>query len=296
MSRKYSLYIIQYTLAITLVMALASCRSSKKTVKDDTDVNTSATAQVNTQRASDEQTVAKIIAGQQTTRGLRSKVNIRLSYGGKSTSASGQLKMKRDEIVQVSITALGIMELGRMELTPQHLLVLDRVNNQYLQVAWTDVPELADAGVDFTTFQALFWNELFVPGISGTPAPTDFEVEHQTKQLTLKPKTTRANTKQVAVNFLVGATNALIQQTNVVPSDSRRKMSFQCAYSDWNTLNGKQFPKEMMLNVVSGNSKYSLKLTSSNLQSDESMGNLNTRIPSGYRQVTLDQIMRMLAQ
>ena len=295
MRRKYPLFIIYYTLAITLMMALSSCRSSKKTIKDDTDVTTSGSTQINT-KMSDEQTVASVIAGRQTTKGLRSKVGIRLSYDGKSTSTSGQLKMKRDEIIQVSITALGIMELGRMELTPQHLLVLDRVNNQYLQVAWTDVPELADAGVNFTTFQALFWNELFVPGISGTPSATDFEVERQTSQLTLRPKTARANTKKVAVNFLVGTTNALIQQTNVKPSDGKSKMNFQCAYSAWNTLEGKQFPKEMQLSVNGGSKSYALKLTASNLQADESMGNINTRIPTGYKQVTLDQIMRMLAQ
>ena len=295
MRRNYLQSIVHYTLAIALVMAFVSCRSSKKAPKEDTDI-TSSTAQVTTQPASDAQIVASVLAQQQTVKGLRSKVSVRLAYGGKSASASGQLKMKRDEIVQVSITALGIMELGRLELTPQYLLVLDRVNNQYLQVAWTDVPELAQAGVDFSTFQALFWNELFVPGISGTPAATDFDVDRQSSQLCLKPKATRANTKKVAVNFLVGAANALVEQTSVVPSDGRTKMSFQCAYSDWSALAGKKFPKTMNLNVSESNNIYALKLTSSSLQADESMDNLATRVPSGYKQVTLDQIMRMLAQ
>lgn len=295
MRRNYLQSIVHYTLAIALVMAFVSCRSSKKAPKEDTDI-TSTTAQVTTQPASDAQIVASVLAQQQTVKGLRSKVSVRLAYGGKSASASGQLKMKRDEIVQVSITALGIMELGRLELTPQYLLVLDRVNNQYLQVAWTDVPELAQAGVDFSTFQALFWNELFVPGISGTPAATDFDVDRQSSQLCLKPKATRANTKKVAVNFLVGAANALVEQTSVLPSDGRTKMSFQCAYSDWTALAGKKFPKTMNLNVSESNNIYALKLTSSSLQADESMDNLATHVPSGYKQVTLDQIMRMLAQ
>ena len=276
-------------------MALASCRSSKKAPKEDTDI-TSTTTQVTTKPTSDAQVVASILAHQQTAKGLRSKVGVRLTYGGKNASASGQLKMKRDEIIQVSITALGIMELGRLELTPQHLLVLDRVNNQYLQVAWTDVPELAQAGVDFTTFQALFWNELFVPGISGTPAASDFDVDRKNTLLLLTPKATRANTKKVAVNFLAGAANTLLQQTDVKPSDGSTKLSFQCAYSDWTALAGKQFPKSMFLSVVEGNKSYALSLNSSNLQTDESMGNLATRVPSGYKRVTLDQIMKMLAQ
>lgn len=277
---------------IIAILMMTSCRSSKKENGDST---SSTTAQVGT-RANDQEIVASVLESRQNVQGLRSKVSVRLAYGGKTASASGQLKMKRDEIVQVSITALGIMELGRLELTPQHLLVLDRVNNQYLQVAWSDVPELAQAGVDFTTFQALFWNELFVPGISGIPTASDFDVERQSGQLLLQPKATRANTKKLAVNFLVSTASALVEKTNVTPTDGRRKMSFQCAYADWNTLAGKKFPKSMNLNVRDGNNSYALTLTSSSLQADESMGNLTTRIPSGYRQVTLDQIMRMLAQ
>lgn len=255
-----------------------------------------ASIQVGTSQSLEDNIVASVAAGRQTAQGLRSKVSVKLSYAGKSASTSGQLKMKRDEIIQVSITALGIMELGRLELTPQHLLVLDRVNNQYLQVAWSDVPDLAQAGVDFSTFQALFWNELFVPGISGQPAPTDFNVERASSQMRLIPKSERANMKKVAVEFLVGASNSLIEQTNVKPSDGKAKMNFQCTYSNWTTLDQKKFPREMYLSVLSGSSNYALTLTSTNPQVDESMGNINTRVPSGYRQVTLDQIMSMMAK
>lgn len=292
-SRKYTFCIIRFALAITLVLALASCRSTKK---DGIDGTTSESSQVTTKPSEDDKIVATVAAARQTARGIRSRVSVKLKYGGKSASASGQLKMKRDEIIQVTITALGIMEVGRLELTPQYLLVLDRVNKQYLQTRWSEVPELVNAGVDFTTFQALFWNELFVPGISGAPAATDFQVEHINTQLRLTPKASRANTTKVAANFLVGATNALLQQTNVTPTDGRTKMSFQCTYSDWGTLAQKKFPQEMFLSVMSGSKNYSLTLSSSNLQVDESMSDLSTRVNTGYKRVTLDEIMKMLAQ
>ncbi|MCR4995653.1 MAG: DUF4292 domain-containing protein [Bacteroidales bacterium] len=282
-------------LAIAAMALITGCRSSKKATTDTPDVNTTATT-VQTVKNSDESIVAAVAANRQTTKGLRSKVSIRLNYDGRSASASGQLKMKRDEIIQVAVYALGIMEVGRLELTPQYLLVLDRVNKQYLQVAWDEVPELAQAGVDFSTFQALFWNELFVPGISGTPATSDFKVERENSTLKLTPKTSRANTKKVAVDFLVGSANSLIQQTNVLPTDNKTRMSFKCNYSDWSTLAQKKFPQEILLSVVASNKNYSLKLSSSSLQTDESLGNLYTRVSTGYKRVTLDQIIRMLAQ
>ncbi len=278
-----------------LMTLLVGCRSTKKAVKDDTDVTTAATPVPPVTPAGDS-FVARVIANRQMAKGLRSRVSVKLSYDGRSVSAGGALKMKRDEIIQVSVTALGIMEVGRLELTPQQLLVLDRVNKQYLQIAWHDVPELAQAGIDFSTFQALFWNELFVPGITGTPAATDFDIDEQAANRHIKPKAKRANTKAVAVSFLADAAKALLQQTNVVPADASRSMSFQCAYADWTTLAQKQFPRQMLLSVSASKKQYALTLNSSNLQTDETMGDLSTRVPTGYKRVTMEQIVRMLAQ
>lgn len=295
MHRKYSLSIIHYTFAIILVMAMASCRSSKKATQGD-DIATSTTSQVSTKPSTEEKTVAAVIANQQTAKGLHGRVGLKLRYGSSSASASGQIKMKRDECILVTVMALGIMEVGRMELTPQHLVVLDRVNKQYLQVGWSEVPELANAGVDFSTFQALFWNELFVPGIKGTPAATDFEVKPEVNGIRLTPKAARANTKKLAANFLVGTSTSLVQQTNVVPTDGQSRMNFQCTYSDWGKLGGKKFPKEMFLNVNEGSKNYSLTLSHSNLQTDETLDISPTRVPTGYKRVTLEQIVKMLAK
>lgn len=280
---------------LAIVLLLFSCRSSKKVVTDDPSVPASSTA-VQTGPSSDAMLVTAVAANRQTAKGLRSRVNIKLQYDSQSASASGQLKMKRDEIIQVTITALGLMEVGRLELTPQQLLVLDRVNKQYLQVAWDEVPELAQAGVDFTSFQALFWDELFVPGISGSPEAADFDVEHESSTLRLTPKASRANTKKVAVNFLVATAKAMISQTNLQPSNGHAGTTFSCNYDDWGAVAGKPFPQQMTLNVTSGGKNYTLRLNSSNLQADESMGQLNTRVGTGYKRVTLQQILKMLAK
>lgn len=293
---KRTSFIVCYTLFITFTLVLAGCRSSKKAPKDTDIISDVSTNQVSTRPTAEEQTLSSVIATRQTAKGLRSRVGIKLRYGSKSASASGQMKMKRDEIIQVTVMALGIMEVGRLELTPSQLLVIDRVNKQYIQVGWNEVPELAEAGIDFSTFQALFWNELFVPGLTGAPAVADFDITKESPILVLTPKSSRANTKKLATSFHVGTSPAQLQQTRVTPTDGRNKMNFMCTYSDWGKLDGKQFPKTMYLSVGEGSTNYSLNLDHSSLQTDESMGDLTSRVPSGYKRVTLEQIMRMLTK
>lgn len=71
--------------------------------------------------------------------------------------------MKRDQMIRISLRMLGF-EVGVMEFTPADVLVIDRFNKQYVRAAYNEVGFLRQAGLDFYSLQALFWNELFLPG------------------------------------------------------------------------------------------------------------------------------------
>lgn len=100
--------------------------------------------------------------------GISAKLNFTaMQQGVKKASAGGYLRMKRDEIIQARLVAL-IVEIGRLEMTPEYILVQDRMNRQYVKVRWEDVPQLKEAGADFQTFQQLFWGEYPMKGKSLT--------------------------------------------------------------------------------------------------------------------------------
>ena len=71
----------------------------------------------------------------------------------------GTLRMKRDDVIQLSLVALGIMEVARIEITPEYILLVDKMGQQYMQTAYADMPALSQAGVNFQTLQAYFWGE-----------------------------------------------------------------------------------------------------------------------------------------
>lgn len=227
-----------------------------------------------------------------TTNGLRSKINVAIMTDSK-LSASGTLKMKRDEIIQISLSAImGMMEIGRLELTPEYLLIQDRINHQYIKSSWDNIPYLSATHADFYTFQSLFWNDVFVPG-KKTPEVNDFEIGMREGFCVLNQA--KAN-NDILLTFLVNATSGLLEQTSLSSMTKAPEARIDWNYGEWSTLNGQSFPTQMLMTIHSGKGDLAAQFTLSRLQSDENMGNLNTTIDTNrYKQVDINQIIRKLA-
>ena len=127
---------------------MASCRTHKQAADELT-----TTPDATTSTSMDKKPAAE------QEQGISAKLNFTaLQQGVKKASTGGYLRMKRDEIIQVRLVAL-IVEIGRLEMTPEYILVQDRMNRQYVKARWDEVPQLKEAGADFNTFQQLFWGE-----------------------------------------------------------------------------------------------------------------------------------------
>ena len=93
-----------------------------------------------------------------------SKVRIEITGKGERITANGSLKIRKGRMVQLSITPLLGIEIARIELTPDTLLVIDRFNKQYVQVPLERLGFPGHAGHAFQALQGLFLNQLFLPG------------------------------------------------------------------------------------------------------------------------------------
>lgn len=94
---------------------------------------------------------------------LTAKTAITVDYDQEKYSFKGRLRMRRNEVVQLSITALGVVEVALIEFTPDAAYILDRVNKRYTKLEYS-TGLLNTVGVNFSTIQALFWNRIFIPG------------------------------------------------------------------------------------------------------------------------------------
>lgn len=282
---------------VLLLLALASCRSHRKVMQDGDGVLTDGTSvPTEAPAVAQRSIVTQVNANRQPASGLRAKMSMRLVAGTREVTVGGSLKMKRDEIIQLQLTALGLLEVGRLELTPGYLFVQDKINKRYVHIGWDEVPALQATGIGFATFQALFWNELFVLGKTTEPAESDFKTIRKKNTVTLEPAHVTAAQKDLALSFLVDAAQNLIQQTSV-SAQQKAKVSFACAYDDFAPIDDKPFPRRLSLTVASDARTYRADITLSRLQADNTMGNLATSVNNlSYKEVTFDEIMNLITK
>ena len=84
--------------------------------------------------------------------------------------------MKRDDVIRLQLMAFGFVEAGRIEMTKDYVLIMDRINKQYLKAPWMSVDFLRNSGMNFQTLQALFWNELFRPNQTALVKTNDKQI------------------------------------------------------------------------------------------------------------------------
>ena len=162
---------------IPVALMLASCHSSKKAAKDDVD-KTKPTATVVTPSTSSttstKNTPSKTVAPTDTVSARKdvkvkiadgtnftSKVRVNIIQDGKNISTTGTLRMRYGDVIQLTLVdpVLGIAELGRMELSPDKMLIIDRVNKRYVDTPYSEFNALKSKNIDFATIQDFFWQE-----------------------------------------------------------------------------------------------------------------------------------------
>ena len=151
-----------------LLLMLASCHSSKKATKDHSDktkptttVSTTTTKTTPSTKSPDKQepdlNKMKIAADTNFT----SKVKVTITQDGKDINTNGNLRMRYGDVIQLTLVdpVLGIAEIGRIELSPNKVLIIDRVNKRYVDTTYEDFSALKSRDIDFNTIQEFFWQE-----------------------------------------------------------------------------------------------------------------------------------------
>ena len=267
-------------LAAFLLMA---CGSQKTAVTQSS--GTKAT------KALSEQThMQSLLDNRLTVSNLTAKVKVRVSLGDREITTNGTLRMRRDDVIQISLVdpLVGIAEVGRMEFSRDRVLIIDRFNRQYIDVPYAEVSFLQRAGVDFNTLQSLFWNEVFEPGTTA-PVAANFQFTDQTPTVFIDYKDRLLNYR-FTTSVL---TNTLNKTTITSPSDPTAKFAFD--YSDFENFDHRPFPRDMVMSFRMGQREASLSFSLSNVRSNSDW-QAHTPAPSKYTKADAEKIFRSLVK
>ena len=222
---------------------------------------------------------------------LTAKMSLALDVSGKTTRVNGTMRIKKGEVIQLSIAPFLGIEVARAEISPFGVLVIDRMNKRYVRVSFTELQELTNAQLDFHTLQALFLNEIFLPGKKDLTSRDllAFDIELVGRDVRLDVR----KTKRFAYTFLMQGTEALLKESLVGLKDANYALSWK--YENFRSLGQKQFPNTMTLSFMGlkkpMNATFSLSRVSANSNWES-----YTKVSDKYEQVKLEDLIKRLLE
>ena len=244
---------------VAALILLASCSKKEKEV-----------VVVDSQSIINSEIVEQVNSNRNMTPQVSSRISLKLEAGAKKLNVGGTLKMQRDDVIQISLQVFGLVEAGRLEMTQDYILILNRLGKQYVKASYADIPFFRDNGINFFTFQALLWNELFTPNSMGnTPKLMDYAQQQEGENLILTHTTPTLVTK-----FLTHAATHLLKQTDLAGANGCMKWT----YNSWARLNGKDFPDKMGMDMNFKNASVKAEMALSRLHMEEKWKETRTAI------------------
>lgn len=295
--------IATWALAAFVMIAISSCGSKKSLVKDSKNAHKTETQQqVGTDNALNSLELQKarflqMVADNAVyTDFINSKIKLKVQTGSKEITLPGVLRMHKDDVIriQVQIPLLGT-EAARLEFTKDYVLIVDRIHKEYCKGNYNQLDFLKRNGLTFSSLQALFWNQLFVPGAERID-------QNSLKQL----EADLANTASTPIRLKKGnmsylwQTNSKTGQIEKTTIDYSSKQSGNTKvvvnYDNFVQLGVKQFPSQLTIDanttaLKGGAKKLNVNINMNNVNTDSDW-ELRTSLSKKYEEVSVENVLK----
>lgn len=281
-------------LSLIAALALASCGSTKKIAGDSS--NTAITTSPTVVQSGNAY-IQKVNDNAVTVNAIVADLDFTMGSGSRNVSVGGSLHMKKDDVIRIQLVALGIMEVGRLEFTKDYVMIVDKFHKKYVQEDYNKVSFLKDNGLDFYALQALFWNQLYMPG-------KDKVSNSDLKEFKVQPATAKDCSNillekgSFSYNWLANDNTSLIENVDVkYKSTSHGATDVNCKYSKFVKVGSKQFPSDIKLSMqttaIKGGKNLSLGLALDDIKTSEKWETRTT--PSKkYEKISVEEMLNLL--
>ena len=272
--------------ALALPLLLASCGTKKK-VAEASKPLTAEQAKDSINRHEFVQLVNDHALGKKF---LTSKVKFSVEVGAQNLTLTGNLRMKRDDVIRLQLMAFGFVEAGRLEFTKDYVLIMDRINKLYLKAPYSHIDFLRNSGLSFYSLQALFWNELFQPNRQEV-RPEDYD-----------RYSANLGGDDVVISLEDGKLNyswlsdraGVIKMANILYKDKLNgNTQLNWDYQNFEQLEdrNKQFPTQQGITLTTPKKEVKLYIKF-NYIGAETEWDTRTTISTKYREVSIDEILQ----
>ena len=213
-----------------------------------------------------------------------------ISLGGaKSLSSSMTMKMVRNKSIYISVRPMGIMEVAKLVITGDTLIVVDKLHKRYL----CENVKLITSGIpaDVSTVQDIFLGRAFLlgKGTYNSAMASNFDLEESGEKLLLKPV---EGEKEFDYEFAFDKALKLLSST-VKPHGGGKKDTYSVVYSNVKKTVAGNVPNDLSVSTVMNGSTVKLSLEYKNLKWNEEV-NIDTKLPKNYERMSGSSLLNML--
>jgi len=186
-----------------------------------------------------------------TTLSLKSKA--KLNINGNDNSVNMAIRIKKDEKIWISITAIAGIEVARALITPDSLLVINRLQSVVLKKPFSYVRKFANKQVSFTMLQSILTGNTIA----------DFTNEQATLDLEATGFSIKGEQGDLAFNLLF---NTLLKPSVTELNNVTTGQALKVEYADYQLVEAVLFPSVVKVNSVSGKDKISIAFDFSKIE------------------------------
>lgn len=219
-----------------------------------------------------------------------SRVSLSLSSGTRSLSSKSNLKILRDRALQLSIQPLFGVEMLRLYIDTDSIVLLDRMNKRYVKESLNDVKKHYPVGFDFKTVQSLLTNRIFLSGHSEV-SYGDY-VKFSTSRVSDLYYQINSVDKESGIEYsfsIDGNDRVALAHIN----EPVRKYSMDWIYDEFMLRSDKIFPHRMNVKLSTSKRKADIGMEFSGIVLDEEF-DLAISIPSSYSRADFNSLIKIL--
>lgn len=265
--------------ALLAVSLLVSCKSGKVATEGRSSVRLAGEAQL-----------AAVIENTPVFDSFSSRLKLTVPVKKSNYTLSGTLKMQRDQLIQISLLVPIIRtEAARIEISPEGVLVIDRLHKRYISVPVSELKDIFHAEIDFPMLQSLFSNAIFLPGKRSLVRKdyASFDVRSQEED---EIELSRQSSEFV-YSFLTSAQTNRLLSSSIETHSSKYGLLWK--YNDFVEVGGTTFPTQMIVRISEQKKTRQSVMELSRLSVDKQTLT-PASIPARYEQVKLSDLFKIL--
>lgn len=184
---------------------------------------------------------------------LKAKAN--LDINGNANDVTMNIRIQKDKMIWVSITAILGIEVARAVITPDSIRVRNNLQGVYLKKPFSYAYRFTNKQVDFQLLQAIFSGNTIAAFMKNT---SGLEQENGAWVLS-------GQQEDLAYRILF---NTLLKAGQDNLNDLGSGQALKVVYGDYQSVNGALFPSNLKINSIAGKQKINIELDFTKIESN----------------------------